>query len=199
MLCHQNSPKHRLFLLGNQQLFHVLELTIAVLLSFLWAFPYSFSPFIFSLCFLSFLSCFPLLLWLLARKSVPEPLAMGNKAAAWSKEPSTGTSRHSQGKCCTFPSEIPVAAQGSSPGQGWSLEGTNPQLCFGLRSGKTALLSCRSSLCFIWNKMQPVPEDYSQFEWSSGKTEFLPHSPYLKNITENFIIIEIILFAKFCP
>ncbi|KAL9825761.1 carotenoid-cleaving dioxygenase, mitochondrial isoform 1-T1 [Geothlypis trichas] len=31
------------------------------------------------------------------RKSVPEPLAMGNQAAAWNKEPSTGTSRHSQG------------------------------------------------------------------------------------------------------
>uniref|UniRef100_H0YPV0 Carotenoid-cleaving dioxygenase, mitochondrial n=1 Tax=Taeniopygia guttata TaxID=59729 RepID=H0YPV0_TAEGU len=32
-----------------------------------------------------------------ARKSVPEPLAMGIKAAAWNKEPCTGTSRHSQG------------------------------------------------------------------------------------------------------
>lgn len=126
----------------------MLEFTVAFLPSFLRAFRCSFSPLIFSLCFLSFLFCFPLLLGLLERKSVPEPLAMGNQAAAWNKEPSTGTSRHSQGKCCTFPSEMPLGAQGSGPGAGWGPGGTNPQLWFGLGLGKIAPLPCCASVLY---------------------------------------------------
>lgn len=67
-----------------------------------------------------------------------------------------------------------------------------PSSASGWGLGKTGLLPCCANLCFIGNKTQPVPEDYSQFEWSLGKTEFLPHSPCLTNLMS-------ILFAKFCP
>lgn len=98
---------------------------------------------LFPLCFLSFLLCFPLLLRLLARKWVREPLAMGNQAAAWTKEPGRGNSRHSQGKCCPFPSEIPAGALGKA----WRAQ---IQLHFRLGVGENCFASL--SVCFIGKK-----------------------------------------------
>lgn len=70
----------------------------------------------FSLCFLSLLLCSSLLLCLLARKWVAEPLTMGNQQARWNKESSTGTSQQTQGKCNNFSSGISVGHAGELRG-----------------------------------------------------------------------------------
>lgn len=80
---------------------------------FCQAFLHSFSPFLFPLSFLSLLFCCSLLLCLLARKWVSEPLTMGNQQARWNKETSTGTSQQTQGKRNYLSSDV----SGGHPGE----------------------------------------------------------------------------------
>lgn len=165
LLCHQKTPKCRIYFCWEINSYFMCRSSMS---------PFPFPPFepspapflslFFPCVFCSFFSVFHCSPGCQRGSGCLSPWPWGTKQLHGTRSPAR-----------TLPSAPKASAAPSFQKSLWELRGPAlgkagvcraqiPSSASGWGLGKTGLLLCCASLCFIGNKTQPVPEDYSQFE-----------------------------------